>query len=333
MTVVARDLSELTAAPSVVTIGNFDGVHRGHRVLLRRTVDTALDRGLRSVAVTFEPHPAAVLRPGSEPPRLQSLDERIDALAERGVDQVLVLPFTAELAARSAEEFISVVLVEAIGTRRVVIGTNFRFGNRAAGNVVTLVEQGESHGFTVEAVTLRELDGQAVSSSAIRRGLTAGELAWASAALGRPYELDGEVVTGDGRGRTIGVPTANLAVAADRLVPGNGVYAGHASLDGDEPGSDGAPARAAGDDTGHSPVRGPWRAVTNVGVRPTFDGTTRSVEVHLVDVPVDAGLDLYGQRLRFRFEHRIRGEQRFASVDELVARIGTDIAETRDLLA
>lgn len=308
MTAQAISIEDIDPAPSVVTIGNFDGVHRGHRVLLRRTVDTAVDQQLRAVAVTFEPHPAAVLRPGSEPLRLQSLDERVAALAACGVDQVVVLPFTHELAALSAEAFIERILVDAIGATRIVVGTNFRFGNRAAGNVVTLVERGDEHGFSVEAVTLRELDGASVSSSAIRQRLEAGELAWATAALGRPYTLTGEVVSGDGRGRTIGVPTANLDVPPGRLVPGNGVYAGRAHL---------------GERT--------WPAVTNVGVRPTFDGQDRSVEVHLLDA--DADLDLYGASLRFDFAHRIRGEQRFSGPDELVARIRTDIAEARDLLA
>ncbi|MCC5948269.1 MAG: bifunctional riboflavin kinase/FAD synthetase [Nitriliruptoraceae bacterium] len=308
MSMHATTVEAIEVAPSVVTIGNFDGVHRGHRVLLRRAVDTAADAGLRSVAVTFEPHPAAVLRPGSEPLRLQSLDERVESLGACGVDEVVVLPFTAELAALSPEGFIEQVLVDGIGVHRIVIGTNFRFGHRAAGDVVTLVERGEDHGFTVEAVTLRELEGAAVSSSAIRQRLEAGELAWASAALGRPYAVRGTVVTGEGRGRTIGVPTANLDIDAGRLVPGNGVYAGRASV-GEQR----------------------WAAVTNVGVRPTFDGQHRSVEVHLIDVATD--LDLYGSALRFTFEHRIRGEQRFSGPDELVARIRTDIAEARDLLA
>jgi riboflavin kinase / FMN adenylyltransferase len=305
VTEVTTSLDALVAAPSVVTVGNFDGVHRGHRVLVRRTVDTAADRGLRAVAMTFDPHPAAVLRPGSEPPRLQTLDDRIAALADAGVDLVAVVPFTRELAALSPDDFVADVLVRGIGVERIVVGTNFRFGHRAAGDVVTLVERGEDHGFSVEAVTLHELDGVPLSSSAIRERLTAGELDWPTAALGRAFSVHGEVVAGEGRGRTIGVPTANLAVPAGLLVPANGVYAGHAG-DGERT----------------------WPAVTNVGVRPTFDGVGRSVEVHLLDAEVD----LYGRVVRFSFEHRLWGEQRFDGPDALVAQIRQDIATARERL-
>lgn len=303
---VAYGLDEVVPAPSVVTIGNFDGVHRGHRVLLRRTVHDASDRGVRSVAITFEPHPAAVLRPGTQPARLQPLNARVRSLIDVGVDLVLVLPFTLELAALTPAAFVREVLVDRLRARRVVVGSTFRFGAKAAGDVITLVEEGEQHGFMTEAATLLDLDGVPISSSEIRNRLAAGDVAWAARALDRPFELAGTVVAGDGRGRTIGVPTANLEVPAGLVVPGNGVYAGHA---------------VAGDQT--------WSAVTNVGVRPTFDGTTRSVEVHLLD----ADEDLYGRELAFRFLHRIRGERRFDSVDELVTRITQDIEETRRHLA
>jgi riboflavin kinase / FMN adenylyltransferase len=303
---VAYDLGEVVATPSVVTIGNFDGVHRGHRVLLRRTVDEASDREVRSVVITFEPHPAAVLRPGTEPLRLQPLDARVTSLIEAGMDLVLVLPFTRDLAALTPEAFVRQVLVDRLQAQRVVVGSTFRFGAKAAGDVVTLVEQGEEHGFTTEAATLLELEGTPISSSAIRSRLDDGDVAWAARAMGRPFQLTGTVVKGEGRGRTIGVPTANLDVPSGLVVPGNGVYAGHA---------------VAGEQL--------WPAVTNVGVRPTFDGTSRSVEVHLLD----ADEDLYGRELGFRFLHRIRGEQRFDGPDQLVARIRQDIEETRRHLA
>jgi riboflavin kinase / FMN adenylyltransferase len=303
---VAYELGEVVATPSVVTIGNFDGVHRGHRVLLRRTVDAASDRGARSVVITFEPHPAAVLRPGTEPLRLQPLHARVTALVEAGMDLVLVLPFTRDLAALTPEAFVRQVLVDRLQAQRVVVGSTFRFGAKAAGDVVTLVEQGEEYGFTTEAATLLELEGTPISSSAIRSWLGDGDVAWAARAMGRPFQLTGTVVKGEGRGRTIGVPTANLDVPSGLVVPGNGVYAGHA---------------VAGEQL--------WPAVTNVGVRPTFDGTSRSVEVHLLD----ADEDLYGRELGFRFLHRIRGEQRFDGPDQLVARIRQDIEETRRHLA
>ncbi|MBS3942546.1 MAG: bifunctional riboflavin kinase/FAD synthetase [Actinobacteria bacterium] len=301
------DLDELTPVDSVVTIGNFDGVHRGHQVLLRRAVNTAHDRDMRAVAITFDPHPAAVLRPGSEPPRLQPIDERVAALLALHVDLVLVLEFSHELSRLTPAEFVEQVLVRPLATRRLIVGTNFRFGHKAAGDVVTLVEEGEQHGFEVEAVALFELEGRPLSSTAVRAALAEGRLEWANAALGRPYRLHGEVVAGEGRGRTIGIPTANVAVGETRVVPGNGVYAGTASVEGEV-----------------------WRAVTNVGLRPTFDGKVRTVEVHLLDA--DPGTDLYGRELSVTFEHRLRDEQRFDGIDALVAQIHADVDAARTLL-
>jgi len=307
---VVRSLDDVQPDPSVVTIGNFDGVHRGHRTLLHRTVDAALDRGVRSVAITFDPHPAAVLRPGTEPPGLCSLDQRVERLLEAGVDLVVVLPFTRELSELTPERFVERVLVERLHAARVVVGTNFRFGYKAQGDVVALLTAGDHHGFDVEAVALRDLDGEPLSSSAIRSALDDGEVRFVTGALGRPYSLAGEVVAGDGRGRTIGIPTANVEVPPGRAVPANGVYAGHAT---------------AGDRR--------WRCVTNIGVRPTFDvGDTPTVEAHLLDV--EGPLDLYGMVLDVTFEHRLRGEQRFAGVDELVAQIRADVeAARRQLVA
>jgi riboflavin kinase / FMN adenylyltransferase len=302
---VAHDLEEVAPGPSVVTIGNFDGVHRGHQVLLRRAVGAAHEQGVRAVAVTFHPHPAAVLRPGSEPPALQTLEDRIDRLLDEGIDLVLVLRFTERLASLGPHLFVQQVLVERLRAVQVIVGSNFRFGHKASGNVVTLNDAGAAHGFRTEVVTLLDLDGVALSSSNVREHLERGDVGWANRALGRPFSLHGEVVPGDGRGRTIGVPTANLAVPDEVLVPGNGVYAGHAELDG---------------------RRHP--CVTNVGVRPTFDGQRRSVEAHLLE----ADLDLYGRELRIGFEHRLREEQRFADVEALVAQIRADITEARRLL-
>ena len=299
-------LDAVDAEPSVVTIGNFDGVHRGHLTLLHRTVGAATDRELRSVAVTFDPHPAAVLRPGSEPLMLQTLEQRVEALEEAGVDLVVVLPFTTDLAALEPDAFIQQVLAEGIGAARVVVGTNFRFGRRAAGDVVALAEAGDRFGYEVEAVGLLELDAAAVSSTAIRTAVTDGEVVRAALDLGRPFALRGQVIEGDGRGRTIGVPTANLDVDPGVVVPANGVYAGRASADGET-----------------------YDAVVNIGVRPTFDGQTTTVEVHLLDAEVA----LYGRTLTVTFEHRLRGEQRFDGPEQLVAQIHRDIAQARDLLS
>jgi len=305
MSVVAHGLRDLERAPSVVTIGNFDGVHRGHQVLLRRTAALAQLHGVRAVAVTFDPHPAVLLRGDAAPPRLQTLEDRVDALVAAGLDAVLILPFTRELASSTPADFVAEVLAGSLAAVRVVVGTNFRFGAKAAGDIVSLVELGEEYGFAPEAVTLLELHGRRISSSAIREHLQDGDLPWATAALGRPYALAGTVVAGDGRGRGIGFPTANLAIAPELMIPAAGVYAGHAWLDG------------------------AWvPAVTNVGLRPTFDGTTPTVEVHLLDVDED----LYGSTLRFRFLHRLRPEQRFDGVDALVAQIRSDVVRARELL-
>jgi riboflavin kinase / FMN adenylyltransferase len=305
---VAHDLDEVVPGPSVVTIGNFDGVHRGHRVLLRRAVDAAHESAVRSVAVTFEPHPAAVLRPGTEPATIGSLDDRTAALLEVGIDLVVVLAFTRELSQLTAEEFLERVLVDRLQATKVIVGTNFRFGHKAAGNVVTLADAGDTHGFAVEAVTLLELEGSPISSSELRRRIgQEGDLGWANAALGRPFRLAGEVVRGDQRGRTIGFPTANIEVPSGQLLPATGVYAGIATLEGG--------------------LR--YAAVTNVGTRPTFDGEGVTVEVHLLD----ADLELYDRQLEVSFLHRLRGEQRFDGIDELRAQIGRDAEAARGLVA
>ena len=299
---IAWSLEEVTPAPSVVTIGNFDGVHRGHRVLLHRTTGAAAESGVRSAAITFDPHPAAVLRPGSEPPALQTLEQRVVTLAEAGVELVLVLPFTPEVAALTPQQFVRHVLVDRLQAVRVVVGSNFRFGHRAAGDVVTLVEEGDRHGFDTEAATILELEGLPIASSELRTRIATGEMGWVTRALGRPYSVQGEVVAGEGRGRTIGVPTANLAVPEGILLPADGVYAGRTSVGGRS-----------------------RPTVTNVGTRPTFEGVDRTVEAHLLD----AEIDLYGVRVDVSFEHRLRGEERFDDVDELVAQIHRDIDAAR----
>lgn len=298
---------------AVVTVGNFDGVHRGHLALVARAVALAAARGVPAVALTFDPHPAAVLRPEAAPGLLQTLDDRVAALRAAGVDDVVVRRFDAALAALDPAAFVADVLVGELGAGAVVVGENFRFGRGAAGDVARLRELGAATGLAVEAVPLVGGDGAAVSSSALRAALAAGDVAAVAAGLGRPYALEGEVVRGDGRGRTIGVPTANVAVGADRALPGDGVYA----------------CRVTGTDAAGAPVAGP--AVVNVGRRPTFDGAGRTVEAHLLDAGPD--LDLYGGRLRLEPVARIRGEQRFPGPEALVARIREDVAEARRILA
>ena len=293
---------------TVVTIGNFDGVHLGHRALVDRTVAAAAARGARSVALTFDPHPAAVVRPDDVPPALQSIDQRVATLRSHGVDDVDVVAFDTTLAALAPEDFIADVLVARHTPELVIVGENFRFGHRAEGDVARLAALGARHGFAVEAIGLVDAGDGAVSSSALRALLAAGDLDAVTRGLGRRFALDGEVVPGDGRGRTIGVPTANVAVDAGRALPADGVYACWATPEGERS----------------------VPAVVNIGWRPTFDGSSRTVEAHLL---VEDAPDLYGQRLSLAFVARIRGEERFDGPEALVARIGEDVRAARRILA
>lgn len=304
---VAWSLEEIPPAPSAVTIGFFDGVHRGHQLLVSRASRHAASRSIRTVAATFDRHPTQVVRPGSEPPLLMTVERRIRTLHEVGADLVLVIPFTLELSELSPQAFVDAVLVNAVNAQVVVVGKNFRFGHLAAGDASALSELGVERGLEVEVVELLSLEGIPLSSSEIRRHIALGDVEWAAAALGRPHVLDGVVVAGEGRGRSIGVPTANVAVTPRTQLPANGVYAGHVELHG-------------------SARRVP--AVTNVGVRPTFGGERLTVEAHLLDFDGD----LYGVPLAVELEHRLREERRFSDAKELVTQIRADIAQGRDLL-
>ncbi len=308
MTEVSRSLDEVPAGPSVATIGFFDGVHRGHRRIIDRAIDGAAGRGVRSVAVTFDRHPMEVVRPGSQPSLLMTLERRVRTLAGTGVDHVLVLPFTEELSRLSPEDFAQRVLVEALEAEEVVVGGNFRFGHKAAGGTETLRALGERWGFDGVPVDLLEMDGVAISSTEIRDRIGVGDVEWARRALGRPYALDGTVVRGEGRGREIGVPTANVEVPDRMCFPAHGIYAGYVRLD-----------EGRGD---------PLPAATNVGTRPTFGGETVTVEAHLLDFEGD----LYGLHVSVSFTHRLRDEERFDSVDELVSAMRADIEQVAGLL-
>ena len=306
MATVARSLDEVVEGPSVVTIGVFDGVHRGHQQIVARAVERARERDVRAVAVTFDPHPTSVVRPELAPPLLQTVEDRVAVLADQGVDEVLVLPFTTALSQLSPEDFVARVLAGPLGAVHVVVGENFRFGHRAAGDGQVLADLGPEHGFDADVVTLLGEGDQVLSSTAVRAALESGDVAAAAAMLGRPWMLPGTVVRGEGRGRTIGVPTANVDAPEGLVRPGGGVYAGRATR---------------GDDT--------WGCVVNVGTRPTFEGTSTTVEAHLLD----AELDLYGQVLRVAFVGRIRDERRFDGPEELVAQIHRDVEAGRSLLA
>ena len=293
--------------PTVVTVGMFDGVHRGHRGLLDRLAAEAAARDMPTAAVTFDRHPLAVLRPGSEPPLLTTLDRKVELLGEAGMAVVLVLEFTRELSEVPAEAFAAEVLFDALAARAVVVGENFRFGHKAAGDPALLNELGRPRGIEVVAVPLHAQGDQVVSSTRIRAELAEGDVAAAAASLGRPYAVEGVVVVGDRRGGPLlGVPTANLDVPDGIALPADGVYAGHLTdeLDG---------------------VERP--AAVSVGTNPQF-GTDRRVEAHVLDFDGD----LYGHRVSVDVTHRLRGQATFADVEELAAQIRADVDQTRRLL-
>jgi riboflavin kinase/FMN adenylyltransferase len=294
--------------PTAVVIGNFDGVHLGHRHVVSRAREIADERGLTVVAVTFDPHPMAVLRPEHAPTTLTSLDERAELLGDCGADAVLVLPFDRDVASWTPEEFVERVLVDGLHAAAVVVGANFRFGNRAAGDVATLRETGERHGFTAEGIPL---DGgpQVWSSTYVRMSLAAGDVAGAAEALGRPYSVRGTVVRGDQRGRELGFPTANVPTSAMTAAPPDGVYAGW--------------LRRL--DTGER-----FPAAISVGTNPTFDGVRdRRVESYVLDRD---DLELYGVEVEVGFVERLRGMVAFGSIDELVEQMKDDVDRARELL-
>jgi riboflavin kinase / FMN adenylyltransferase len=300
-----RDLEEVPTGfgPSVVTIGVFDGVHAGHRAIVDRLTDAAREAGLPAVVVTFDPHPTAVVRPERQPATLTSVTRRADLLEELGVDAVLVLPFTAERSQQSPEDFVREVLVERLHASTVVVGSNFRFGHRARGNVDLLRTLGEQYAFVVDGLDLVE----GMSSTVVRELLGSGDVEAAARALGRPYRIEGEVVRGDARGSKLGYPTANVQTPAGSAVPADGVYAGELIVDGE----------------GHP-------AAISVGTNPTFNGTVRRIEAYVLDRD---DLELYGKNVGVDFVARLRGMIRFDDVDALVAQMADDVERSRGILA
>ncbi|MCW2712496.1 MAG: riboflavin kinase [Marmoricola sp.] len=311
-----RSLDDVPAdlGRSVVLIGNFDGLHLGHRHLIRRAGELAKADGLGVVAVTFEPHPIAVLRPEHAPLALTDIDRRCFLMAEAGVDDVLVLPFTREVAAWSPQAFVDRVLVGGLRAAVVVVGVNFRFGAKAAGDVAMLTEAGRAQDFQVEGVAL---DGgpQVWSSTYVRTCLAGGDVEGAAEALGRPYALVGPVTRGEQRGRELGYPTANVSTGG-LAAPADGVYAGRLTLLD--------PA------DGQTRVGEPLPAAISVGTNPTFDGEReRRVEAYVLD---RNDLDLYDKPVEISFVARIRGMVKFDGVDELTETMAQDVVRTRELL-
>lgn len=304
---IVRHRSRLVPPPggTVVTIGNFDGVHLGHREIFRRVVGEARRRGAEAAVITFEPHPLRLLAPDKAPLRINTPAEKVRLIRASCIDLLVVLPFTRKLAALSAGRFVDEILVARLGVRHLVIGYDYAFGRGREGDAAFLARAAARHGFTLEVLEPLKAGDEVYSSTRIRRALQQGDVAGVVGVLGRHFTLDGKVVGGDGRGRQLGFPTANL-VTAKELLPREGVYAvrvrhGRRLYDG----------------------------VANLGRRPTFAGAGPSLEIHLLDF---AG-DLYGARLRLYFVERLRDEQRFASVQALQAAIRADVTRARTVLA
>lgn len=312
-----NDLGDVPAGfgPSVVTLGNFDGVHAGHRAVLGEVVTRARAADARAVAITFDPHPLQVLHPDRAPGLITSLRQRLELMAATGLDAVLVMEFTRELATWSPEEFVERVMVRALGASVVVVGRDTRFGHRNSGDVDTLRGLGSRLGFDVEVLGDRvpESGERRWSSSWVRELLHAGEVADAAEVLARPHRLTGVVVHGDHRGRELGFPTANLAMPVEGLVPADGVYAGWMLRDTL---SENHPDRLL-------------PAAVSIGTNPTFDGVVRRVEAYVLD---RTDLNLYDERVSLELVSRLRATERFDSVDALVHQMHADVEACRRVL-
>lgn len=312
----AQALTASGVSGTVVTIGNFDGVHLGHQVVLHRLLDEARARDLPSIAITFDPHPREVLTPGSGPPQLMSLQHRLTRLAELGLSGVAVIPFTLELAAWTPEHFVKSALVDALRVRAVVVGPDTRFGHRNSGDVNTLRTLGTEWGFDV---VVAEAIGEqrAYCSTLIRERLAAGDVEGAAEVLGNDHSIEGVVVHGDHRGRELGFPTANLEPQPTGMIPADGVYAGWVEV----------LEQPAGQEPAEQQQRLP--AAISVGTNPTFEGTQRRVEAYVLD---RTDLDLYGALIRVTFTARLRPTLRFDGADALVAQMQQDVAQAAAIL-
>lgn len=295
---------------SVITIGVFDGVHRGHQRIVGSAAELARERGLRSVVITFDPHPDEVVRPGTHPPLLSSPKRRAELLQELGTDVVIVLPFTLELSRMGPDEFVQSVLVERLHAAHVIVGADFRFGHKAKGDVALLRELGEKYDFTAEGVPL-VANGDTISSTYIRETLDAGDVESAALALARPHRVEGVVVRGHQRGRALGFPTANLETLPHVAIPADGVYAGFLICDSDR----------------YPGFR--WPAAISIGTNPTFEGSgERTVEAYALDRD---DLDLYGEHMAVDFTARVRDTLKFDSVEALVEEMHRDVARAREI--
>jgi len=303
---ITHGLAEHKRVPHpVLTIGNFDGQHRGHQALLQTVVETAATEGGTPMVLTFDPHPVKVLAPGAEFRLLTTMDEKLARFQEAGVQEVLFLEFNAAFAALSPEAFVFQILRDGVGVRDLFVGEHFAFGQGRAGRIADLLRLSGQAGFRVHPVLPMRVDGEVVSSTRIRRLIQAGDMRAAARCLGRPYSLDGSVVRGQQRGKALGWPTANLRLPDDRVLPADGVYAtttvwNQRSLE----------------------------SVSYIGTRPTFGPGERLLEVYFLDEQVD----LYGEVIRVQFVERLRGDLVFGTVEELSARIDVDVSLARQTL-
>jgi riboflavin kinase / FMN adenylyltransferase len=304
----------------VLTIGVFDGVHRGHAELIAHAVKSGRERGVPTVLMTFDPHPMEVVYPGSHPAQLTTLTRRAELVEQLGIDVFLVMPFTADFMKLTPDRYVHELLVERLHVVEVVVGENFTFGKKAAGNVAFLRKAGEMFGFAVESLSLvteqHRTESVTFSSTYIRSCVDAGDVVAAAEALGRPHRVEGVVVRGEGRGRGLGFPTANVAPPMHSAIPADGVYAAWFTV------------------LGHGPVVGSvtpgerYQAAVSVGTNPTFSGRTRTVEAFVLDTSAD----LYGQHVAVDFVARIRGQEKFADIDALVKAMDRDTTRARAIL-
>jgi len=325
MVYIWNDPSDVPAdfGPSVVTFGNFDGVHRGHQQVLSQLIRSARLSHAKAVAVTFDPHPAVIHRPEAAPELIMGLDDKLEALGGLGLDAVLVVKYSLDLASLTAGEFVEQYLVDCLHASHVVIGHDARFGRGNSGDLDTMKALGEKFGFDVQVISefgaegypLHDDDGmdRRCSSTWVREALQEGDVATAASVLGRPHRMRGEVVHGAARGRALGFPTANLSSNATGLIPADGIYAGWLV--------DQAGTR--------------WPAAISVGSNPTFDGVSRQVEAHVIDRPKEAveDFDLYGQTVIVEFVARLRGMVAYRGPEALVEQMQLDVAQAHQLLA
>ena len=302
---IEQELASVTPqGETLLTIGVFDGVHAGHRYLLKKLQERAAERNLLSGVVTFSPHPQSVLHPRSQLPWLTSLDDRVGAFRKLGVNIVSVLTFTPKVARLSAQEFISLIKKN-LGMRGILVGPDFALGKGKEGNIDLLRSLGCEMGFSVDVIPPFKINGEIVSSTLIRRALAEGDMGKVKNLMGRYFYLEGKVITSEKRGRVLGFPTANLDIKPQQALPENGIYAAIAQVEG-----------------GHFP------SATNVGIRPTFGTGEEMVETHLLNYKGD----LYGKDMRVEFVQKLRDEERFSSSEELKTQIERDIREVEAIL-